>query len=72
MMTKNNGDSKKIEDGTCRSLSALSSSPYSFVIRLTSCFEAFGLKDNCNNLGSIWFKEISSSLRTSFQNLCPR
>ena len=55
MMTKNNGHSEKLENGTCRKLSALSSNPYSFLIRLTSYFEALELKDNYNNFRSVWF-----------------
>ena len=55
MITENNGHSEKLENWTSKKLSALSLIPFYLLIRLTSYFEAFELKDNCNSFGSIWF-----------------
>ena len=46
MTAKNNGHSEKLENGTCRKLSALLSILYSFLFILTGYFEAFELKEN--------------------------
>ena len=46
MTTKNNGHSEKLENGTCRKLSALLSILHSFLFILTGYFEAFELKEN--------------------------
>ena len=55
MIIKNHGLNKNLENRTYRKLSVLSSSLYSFLIRMTGYFEAFELQDTYNNFGSICF-----------------
>ena len=51
MITKNNGHSEKLENGTCRKLSTLLSILYSLLFILTGYFEVFELKEN-----TFWLK----------------